>query len=119
MGAAQGQPPTGPSPASHPTPNAGNQTAGLVKLSIIVNMMPDIIKDLGVTTEAGLAAAKAMQDLAKHVPEGSVSAGMQNSQLQKTMLQNRQNGAQMQAMRAAAPAGAGAPPDASPQPAAA
>lgn len=99
-----GQPPSGPSPASHPTPNLGHQAAGVAKLAVIVKQMEETIPLIGATTEAGRALAEAMLKLAKHVPPGSVSGGMEQSAMQQAMMKARQQAPQIAAARAAQPA---------------
>ena len=119
-------PPTWPSPATMPVQGRGEQAAGMAHLSVAVHVLEQALPLLGMGTEAGRDVNLALTKLAKHTPPGQVSSGVENSILQKLLLQNRQNAMNVAAMRGqagGAPAGAagakppGAPP--SPQPGAA
>ena len=112
-----GQPPVGSSPATSPVPNKGLEAAGLAKLGLIVRLLEQIVPLLGAGTEAGKDVLKCLTSLAKHIPPGAVSPGIEQSALQKLMLQQRQQGPQIANMRAAmaqpggaAPSGPSAPP---------
>jgi hypothetical protein len=68
---------------------------------------------LGVGSDAGKALVKALNDLAKQVPSGAVSPGIQQSTMERLLQQQKQAGPQIAAMRAAQPGqqpGAGVPP---------
>ena len=114
--AASGQPPFGSSPVSQPVPNRGHEAAGLSRLGVIVKLMEETIPLLGVGSEPGKDLVKALSSLAKHVPPGAVSPGIQQSTMEKLMLQQKQMAPQVAAMRAMQPGqpqpGAGAPPPA-------
>ena len=115
-GAPTGQPPFGSSPVSQPVPNRGHEAAGLSRLSVIIKLMEETIPLLGVGSEPGKDLVKALSNLAKHVPAGSVSPGIQQSTMEKLMAQQKQMAPQIAAMRAMQPGqaqpGAGAPPPA-------
>lgn len=112
-GTQPGQPPFGSSPVTQPTPNRGHEAAGMSRLSVIVKLMEETIPLLGVGSDAGKALVKALNDLAKQVPAGSVSPGIQQSTMERLLQQQKQAGPQIAAMRAATAGqqpGAGAPP---------
>lgn len=108
MGAPQGSPPSGASPATSPVPNKGYEAAGMARLALIVKQLESLIPLVGVGTEMGRDALKALSSLSKHVPPGSVSPGLQHSELQRASMQNRQNAQMM--MQRNAQAAQGAPP---------
>lgn len=101
-GQSQGQPPSGASPATQPLPNKGYEAAGLARLSLIVKQLENLIPMVGVGTEMGRDALKALSSLSKHVPPGSVSPGLQHTESQKLQMQNRQNAALIAQRNAAA-----------------
>ena len=114
-GSAPGQPPFGSSPATQPAANRGREAAGLSRLSVIIKLMEETIPLLGVGSEPGRDLVKALSNLAKHIPPGSVSPGVEQSTMQKLMAQQKQMAPQVAAMRAMQQpqqpqAGAGAPP---------
>lgn len=115
-------PPAGGSPATMPTANAGQQAAGIARLSIAVKVLEETVPLLGVGSEAGKDALKALNTLSKHVPPGSVSPGIEANSAAQIMQRQRQMAPQIAALRAAGgggPPGGGAPPPGMPTPAAA
>lgn len=94
-----GQPPFGSSPVSQPTPNKGQEAAGLSRLAVIVRLMSETLPLLGAGSEPGQALLKALNSLAKHVPPGSVSPGVQQSTMERLAQQQKQMGPQIAAMR--------------------
>lgn len=118
----QGGPPMGVSPASGPTPNKGYEAAGLQKIGMIVKQLEQLIPLLGASSDAGGAALKALNSLAKFVPAGSVTPAAEKNSAEQMMMQAVKNNQQMQAMKqGGAPGGAppGGPPQGMPQGAAA
>ena len=109
-GASQppGQPPVGSSPATQPMPNKGNEASGLAKLGLVIRLMENLVPLLGTGSEAGKDVLQALSRLAKHVPAGMFSQGVEKSAMDGAAQQNRQMAA-IQAMKAAG-AGGGAPP---------
>ena len=83
------------------------------RLSVIIKLMEETIPLLGVGSDAGKALVKALNDLAKQVPAGSVSPGIQQSTMERLLQQQKQAGPQIAAMRAAT---AGQQPGAGAQP---
>jgi hypothetical protein len=114
--ASTGQSPPGSSPATMPVPNRGKEAAALARLNIIVNALYGLIPDVGVGSDIGRAVGKAANDLAKHVPPGSTSQGVENAEMTK-MMQQRQAQQSQTALAAARNAGGGAPQPAAPPPA--
>lgn len=116
-------PPAGGSPATMPTANAGHQAAGIARLSIAVKVLEETVPLLGVGSDAGKDALKALNTLSKHVPPGSVSPGIEANSAAQLMQRQRQMAPQIAALRAAGaggqPAGGGMPPPGMPTPAAA
>jgi len=88
----------GVSPATGPTPNKGFEAAGLQRLGMIINQLADVMKMLGATSEAGQAVNKAIGQLAKHVPAGSVTPAAEKNMAEQTMMRATQNNQQMQAL---------------------
>lgn len=114
--APPGSPPTGPSPATMPVAARGEQAAGLARLAIAVHILEEALPMLGMGDEAGRAVHSALPKLAKFVPAGAVSPGIENAELQKLMLKNRQNAMSVMQMRTPRPAMPGAPPTPTPAP---
>lgn len=73
----------------------------MARLSMVVRQLEQLVPLLGVGTEPGRDVVKALNSLAKHVPPGAVSPGVEQSAMQKMLLQQRQNGPQIAALRAA------------------
>lgn len=109
----------GPTPGTMPTPNQGQHVAGLAMIGVIVKLMERAIPLLGAGTEAGRDLVKSLSSLSRHVPAGALSPGIENTAIERLALQNRQNGPQVAAMRAAAPPGTIPPHAPSPMPQAA
>ncbi len=99
-GSQPGQPPFGSSPVSQPAADRGREAAGMSRLGVIVRLMEETVPLLGVGSEPGQAMLKALNSLAKHVPPGSVTPGVQQSTMQRLMQQQQQMGPQVAAMRA-------------------
>lgn len=122
-GPAEGTPPpAGGSPATMPTANAGLQAAGIARLSIAVKVLEETVPLLGVGSEAGKDALKALNTLSKHVPPGSVSPGIEANSAAQIMQRQRQMAPQIAMLRAASaggapPAGGGMSPPGMPTPA--
>lgn len=116
-GAPGTPPPQGASPVQTPSPNVGLEVAGLAELSQVVRLLSNLVPKLGVSSEAGKAAAEAMLKLAKHVPTGSVAPGPQMAAAQNIVARQRQIQPMLSMIRGgASPA---APPGQPPMPPAA
>jgi hypothetical protein len=97
-----------------PVANRGEQAAGLAHLAVAVHVLEEALPMLGMGDEAGRTVHSVLPKLAKHVPPGAVSSGIENSVLQKIMLKNRQNSMNVAQMRGAQPPRPGMPPGAPP-----
>ena len=106
-----GQPPFGSSPVSQPTPNRGQEAAGLSRLALIVRLLQETVSLLPASSKPGQDVVKALGILAKHVPEGSVPPGVQQATMQSLMQKQQQMTPQIAAMRAMS---AGQPPGGAP-----
>ena len=112
---SQGQPPIGSSPATQPVANRGLQAAGLAKLSVVVKQLESLLPVFGAGSDAGKAVLESLNKLSKHVAPGSVSQGVEQSQMMQMLMQARQQAPQIAAMKAAQQGGGvpgGAPPGA-------
>ncbi len=116
QGQAQGQA-TGPSPATMPVQNRGMEAAALARLSVHVQGMQTLLAQLPAGSDLAAAIRKATDLVAKFVPPGSVSQGVQMTEAQRQLMQQKQMGPQIAAQRAAQtgggqgmPGAPGAPP---------
>jgi hypothetical protein len=115
-GAPPGMPPgqaSGTTPATMPVPNRGAEGAILAALAVQVQRLQTMLAVLPAGSDIARDVREAVNKLAKHVPPGAVSQGVQMTEAQKQLLQQRQMGPQIAAMRAGQPA-QGAPPTAAP-----
>jgi hypothetical protein len=99
-----------------PVANRGEQAAGLAHLAVAVHVLEEALPMLGMGNEAGRMVHSVLPKLAKHVPPGAVSPGIENSVLEKIMLKNRQNSMNVAQMRGAGAPRPGAPPGGAPAP---
>lgn len=107
-GPQQGAPPaamqaqaTGPTPATQPVQNQGLQASALARLAVLVQaLQTTVLPMVPVGSDAGRDIREALNKLAKHVPPGAISQGVQNMSAQQMALQQRQNAPQIAAMRA-------------------
>lgn len=118
-----GQPPqgqaTGATPASTPTPNRGIEAAALAKIAVLTTGLQMLLPMFPVGSDISRDVREAVNKLAKHVPPGAVSQGVQMTEAQRALMQTKQQAPQIAAQRAAQtgqPPAGGAPP---PMPAAA
>ena len=98
-----------------PTPNQGLEAAALAKLAVHVQAISLIGGVLPAGSDAARDIREALNKLAKHVPPGAVSQGLQMSEAQRALMQQRQMQPQIAAMRAAQPAMPGGAPQPQPQ----
>lgn len=113
-GARPGQPPFGASPATNPQASQGNEAAAIARMDVIVKLLAQTLPLAGAASELGGVIMDALKKLGKFVPQGQVSPGMQQSQIQSLLAKQQQAGPQIAQMRGAGggpppPAGAGAP----------
>lgn len=99
---APGQPPPGPTGGvTQPTPNRGAEVAGLTYVKVAVDTLIMALQSgLDAGSDPGRAAAKAINDLAKHVPPGSTSPALYNSALTKLLMQKKQEAPMLAALSA-------------------
>lgn len=95
---------SGPGGASMPTPNRGLEAAALAKLAVYVQGMQTILAVMPAGSDAARDIRDALNKVAKHVPPGAVSQGVQMSSAQRDLMQQKQMGPQIAAMRASQPA---------------
>ena len=83
-------------------------------MDVIVKLLAQTLPLAGAASELGGVIMDALKKLGKFVPQGQVSPGMQQSQIQSLLAKQQQAGPQIAQMRGAGggpppPAGAGAP----------
>jgi hypothetical protein len=87
-----------------PTPNRGHEAAALAVLSGLATIMQQqVLSKLPVASEVARDVRKAIDMLMKHVPPAEMDRGVVSSGMQGAMMQQRQMGPQVAAMRAAQP----------------
>jgi hypothetical protein len=94
-----------------PTPNRGLEAAALAKLAVHVQAIAMLSGVLQAGSDAARDIREALNKMSKHVPPGAVGQGEQMTEAQRNLMQQRQMGPQIAAMRAGqmgggAPAGA-------------
>lgn len=104
---------SGPGGAMGPTANRGLEAAALAKLAVYAQGMSTVLAVLPAGSDAARDIREALNKIGKHVPPGAVSQGVQMSEAQRNLMQQRQMQPQIAAMRAGQ-MGGGAP---QPQPA--
>lgn len=108
-GGPPGQPPLGSSPITQPSPNAGFKAAALSKVQLAVRILEKALPEMGVASEEGKDIMKALSTLAKHIPAGAASPGIENSTMMQMMLQGRQEAPMLQLAQQRPPMSGGAP----------
>jgi hypothetical protein len=98
-------PPTGPGPATQPVANQGLEAAATARLAVFVQGMQTLLAALPAGSDIARDVRQAVDKLAKHVPPGGVSRGVQMTENQRMLMQQKQQ-PQIAAMRQ----GGGAPP---------
>jgi len=96
-----------------PTPNRGLESAAMAKLAVYVQGLQTILAVLPAGSDIARDLRDAVSKVAKHVPPGGMSQGVQMTEAQRNLMQQRQQGPQIAAMRAAQtqqPPAGGAPP---------
>lgn len=99
---APGTPPPGPTGGvTQPTQNRGAEVAGLTYVKVAVDtLIMALQQGLDAGSDPGRAAAKAINDLAKHVPPGSTSPALYNAALTKLLMQKKQEAPMLAALSA-------------------
>jgi len=93
------------------------QAQAVQGMSLAIRMLGELMQKVGPASPMGKDIAKAIYDLNKHVPAGSVSPAAEHNQLEGLRQRLMAQGPQMAALRSmggppggGAPPGAGAPP---------
>jgi hypothetical protein len=108
--AGQGTPPIGTSPATGPTPNAGNTVRGNQLVGTALSMLAMAVGLIGPATELGQEVLGAVQRIGKKLPPGATSQGGEKEALQQQMMKQQQMGPMMAAARQGAQSPGGPPP---------
>lgn len=93
-----------------PVANRGMQAAGGAEIGMIVRQMQEAALKLGAGSEVGRDVLKCINMLAKHVPPGAASPGVENQAMRNTMQKQQQMAPMIAQLKAAGGAGGGAPP---------
>jgi hypothetical protein len=101
----QEQPAGGAGGATMPTPNRGIEAAALARAAVHLQALGMIAGVLPAGSEAAIAFREGLNKMVKFMPPGGVSEGVKMSEAQRSLMQQRQMGPQVAAMRAAQPAG--------------
>ncbi len=117
--AQAGPGPTGPGPATQPVANQGLEAAAQARLAVFVQGMQVLLAAFPAGSDIARDVREAVNKLAKHVPPGGVSRGVQMSESQRMLMQQKNQSPQIAAMRAGGGGGAPPQPAAPPQPQAA
>ena len=88
------------SPETMPAPNAGMEAAGLARLNMVVRMMEEMLPMFGAASEVGQSLLKSVTTLAKHIPAGSMSSGVEQTAMRGVMNSARQQAPLIAALRA-------------------
>jgi hypothetical protein len=102
-------PPTGDTGATMPVPNRGLEAATLAVIHGLLTLMQQASMRLPVGSESWRDIHEAMTKIAKHMPSGESSEGITSTAMKNLMMQQRQAGPQIAALRAAQPGGGGQP----------
>ncbi len=115
---APSQPPEAPlgvSSATGPPPNKGFEAAARQRLGVVIRQLEQMVPLAGATSEIGKSILKALNDLSKHIQPGEVTPAAERNSIESMSMQNQQNMALQQQLKAAAPGGApGGQPGAGP-----
>ena len=88
------------SPETMATPNAGMEAAGLARLNMVVRMLEEVLPMFGAASEVGQTVLKSVTSLAKHIPAGSMSTGVEQTAMRGVMNSARQQAPLIAALRA-------------------
>jgi hypothetical protein len=92
---------TGATPATMPVPNRGIEAAAMARLGVHVQGMQMVLAMLPAGSDAASAIRDALNKVAKFVPPGGMSQGVQITEQQRQLMQQKQMGPQIAAQRAA------------------
>lgn len=90
-----------------PVANQGIEAAAMAKLAILAQQMQVILAGIPAGGDVARDVREALNKIAKHVPPGGTSRGIEMTEQQRALMQMRQMGPQIAALRAAH---AGGPP---------
>jgi hypothetical protein len=76
------------------------------RVGVLVKQMTEILPQVGATSDLGQALMKSITALAKHVPPGTTSNAAEKNSIEKMAIQNQQNGAMQQQLKAPGQPGA-------------
>jgi hypothetical protein len=84
-----------------PVPNRGLEAQAMAKLAIHVQALQTLLAVLPAGSDIARDVRDGIGKMAKHVPPGGVNQGVQTTEAQRALMQQRQQGPQMAAMRSA------------------
>ena len=102
---------SGPGMVQGPVANAGLMAAAKSKLAVVAQALQTVLVALPAGSDEARDVREALNKLAKHVAPMDASPGVQMTEAQRALMQQRQMGPQIAQMRAQ---GGGAPPAAPP-----
>lgn len=107
----------GVSSATGPTPNKGYEASAMQGVGVILKQLYNLLPMAGPSSDIGKTILKAITELSKHVPPGSVTPAAERNSIDQMAIKNAQQAKMMQGMKPpgqpgqpGAPPGAGAPP---------
>ena len=77
------------------------------RVGMIIKQLTDLLPMAGATSEIGKSVLKCINDLAKHVPAGSVSPAAERNNIEQMAMRNAQQSQTMQSMKPQGGAGGG------------
>ncbi len=89
----------GSSPATSPTPNAGDDAQSMQQASLILDAATELLPKIGATSEMGQLLLQFITKASKIVQPGAVSPAGKQNQMDAAQRQNAQNGQQMSMIR--------------------
>lgn len=92
-----------------PTPDRGLQAAALAQVNVAVQILTKALPLIGASSQAGKEIMRSIQSLAKIVPPGTSSPGIESNALAGLMQAQKADAPQLAALRAMGQDG-GAPP---------
>lgn len=84
-----------------PVPNRGLEAAAMAKLAVHLQALQTLLAVLPAGSDIARDVRDGISKIAKHVPPGEVSQGVQMTEQQRTLMQTKQMQPQIAAMRAA------------------
>ena len=84
-----------------PVPNRGLEAAAMAKLAVHLQALQTLLAVMPAGSDIARDIREGINKMAKHVPPGEMSQGVQTTEAQRALMQQRQQGPQIAAMRAA------------------